>query len=266
MKIVSWNINGIRNILTKTKTGEKHKNAIRENSLKVLINEHDPDIVCLQEVRMSDSLQLLRKEFEKEYPFIYVNVAKKAGYSGTAVLSKIQPKNVTYNFEPSEDHNTEGRVIRVDYGDFVLVNVYSPNSKVDLSRLDYRVNEWEYALQKLLKSYEKVILTGDLNVAHTDMDIWTPRGHHKSAGFTDEEKKAFSLHLRNLNLCDTFRKMHPNDKRWTYWSNFNKSRENKRGWRIDYFVVSNSLSERLSESDILDEYYGSDHCPIYIIL
>lgn len=264
MKLVSWNVNGIRSILKKTKDGEKHKNAIEHNSLRMLMREQAPDVVCLQEVRMKDALELLRAEFGTEYPYIYVNVGKKAGYSGTAVLSKLEPLRVDYDFDASEELNGEGRVIRADFGSFVLVNVYSPNSQAELKRLPYRTEQWEPMLQKLLASYETVILTGDLNVAHTKMDIWTEHGHEKSAGYTEQERIAFGLHLHNLNLVDTFRKLHPNDKKYTYWSNFSKSRHH--GWRIDYFVTSKRLLPKVQESDMLSAYRGSDHVPIYLVL
>jgi len=275
MKIISWNINGLNNILSKSKEGMKQAAHIEANSLQTLIADKQPDIICLQEVRCSTSLDFLKSHFEASYPYIYINCAKnKKGYSGTAILSKVEPQDVYYDMEKvktlsgelDEGLQDEGRVIRARFKDFTVINVYSPNSKPNLERLEFRCSTWEPALRNVIASHRNtpVILCGDLNVAHTENDIHSPSSNHNHAGFTQQERLAFGLLLHNLHMIDTFRHLHPHISKYSWWSNFHNSRAKNKGWRIDYFVVSKTLQNRIRDADIFTEYYGSDHAPVYL--
>ena len=192
--------------------------------------------------------------------------AEKKGYSGTAIFTKHKPLSVSYGIGIPE-HDNEGRVITLEYEDFYLLCVYTPNSKRELERLPYRV-EWEDALRAYILSLDEkkpVIYCGDLNVAHNEIDLKNPKTNHFSAGFTDEERGKFT-ELLDSGFADTFRALHPDEVKYSWWSYMFKSREKNVGWRIDYFVVSNRLLERVKESFILNEVMGSDHCPVGIIL
>lgn len=270
MKMVSWNINGLNSALCYSKDGQKAKAHIEENTIKALIDEHDPDILCLQEVRCSIGTDLLTEHFSHMYPYIYTNCSKtKKGYSGTAILSKTKPQHVYYDMEgvhEDDDLNDEGRIIRAQYRDFTLINVYTPNSQDKGRRLEYRTARWEPCFRDLVAHHKRnrdVIVCGDLNVAHNEIDIHSPKneGH---AGYTPQERLSFGLLLHNMNMVDTFRFMHPHKTKYSWWSNFNKARENNKGWRIDYFVVSRNLAPRLVDADILTDYKGSDHAPVYL--
>lgn len=268
-KIVSWNINGLNNILSKSKDGIKNKTHIDDNALALLIQEFQPDIVCLQEVRCQVSQKILENNFGNIYPYIYTNIAiSKKGYSGTAILSKVKPNKVLYNMDGvhnDEDLNDEGRIIRAEYPGFALINVYTPNSKPNLERLDFRYHKWESSFRDVVESHSNskyTIVCGDLNVAHTENDIHNAKANHYHAGFTQQERMSFSLLLHNLAMRDAFRVFQPTAVKYSWWSNFHNSRANNKGWRIDYFVVSKHMTPKLTASDILTEYYGSDHAPV----
>ncbi len=253
MKLVSWNVNGLRAVVTKG----------FENFFK----EINADVFCVQETKMQEE-QLddnIRKIFDGYY--CYWNSAEKKGYSGTAVFSKIKPINVTYGIG-IEEHDGEGRVITVEYEKFYLVNCYTPNAKRELERLDYRMI-WEDEFRKyLLKLNETkpVVLCGDLNVAHEEIDLKNPKTNRGNAGFTDEERGKMTQ-LLSSGFTDSFRYLYP-DKAGVYswWSYMFKAREKNAGWRIDYFIVSKSIEEKIKESYIFSEVIGSDHCPVGIDL
>lgn len=253
MKLVSWNVNGLRAVVTKG----------FENFFK----EINADVFCVQETKMQEE-QLddnIRKIFDGYY--CYWNSAEKKGYSGTAVFSKIKPINVTYGIG-IEEHDREGRVITVEYEKFYLVNCYTPNAKRELERLDYRMI-WEDEFRKyLLKLNETkpVVLCGDLNVAHEEIDLKNPKTNRGNAGFTDEERGKMTQ-LLSSGFTDSFRYLYP-DKAGVYswWSYMFKAREKNAGWRIDYFIVSKSIEEKIKESYIFSEVIGSDHCPVGIDL
>ncbi len=248
MKIISRNVNGIRACLTK--------------GLNNFLNKFNPDIVCFQETKMQ--IESNFQEFD-QYPYQYYSNAIKKGYSGTLVLSKIKPINVIYGIE--DEYNDEGRVITLEFNDFYLINVYSPNSKEELLRLSYRM-EYEDKLRKylnFLSSKKPIILCGDLNVAHEEIDIKNPKNNLRSAGFTIEERTKFTELLSN-GFIDTFRFLHPNDVKYSWWNYRFKAREKNAGWRIDYFVVSKELLSKIEDSLILNDVFGSDHCPICLEL
>ena len=249
MKLVSWNVNGLRAVVTK--------------GFESFFKEINADVFCVQETKMQEE-QLddnIRKIFDGYY--CYWNSAEKKGYSGTAVFSKIKPINDTYGIG-IEEHDREGRVITVEYEKFYLVNCYTPNAKRELERLDYRMI-WEDEFRKyLLKLNETkpVVLCGDLNVAHEEIDLKNPKTNRGNAGFTDEERKKMTQ-LLSSGFTDSFRYLYP-DKAGVYswWSYMFKAREKNAGWRIDYFIVSKSIEEEKKESYIFSEVMGSDHCPV----
>jgi len=261
MILISFNINGIR-----------ANNNSENNALQSIINKYNPDIISLQEIKCS-SCHL--NEFQKydNYPYIVINPAKsKKGYSGTAIMSKIKPINVYLDFDFLDkkidfDFINEGRVITLEFEKYYIVSCYVPNSKTKLERLDERTNIWEPLMRKYinkLQEFKHVILCGDLNVAHQNIDIFNHKGHSKSAGFTNEEREEFAKLLNECNLIDTFRELYPEEKKYTYWSYLGNARKNNKGWRIDYFLISNKLKRKLKNSLILDHIYGSDHCPILL--
>ncbi len=250
MKIISWNVNGIRAVLKK-------------NFLDFL-NSETPDIICLQETKATR--EQVDEEFP-EYPHQYWHSAEKKGYSGTAILSKIEPISVSYGIE-IEKHDNEGRVITAEYNDFYLINIYVPNSKRGLERLDYRQNEWDMDLLKYMKNLEKkkpVIFCGDMNVAHKEIDLANPATNRRNAGFTDEEREGFE-NLVQAGFVDTFRMFETGPGHYTWWSYMGRAREKNIGWRIDYFCVSESIKETVRNSYILPEVMGSDHAPIILEL
>lgn len=277
LKLISWNVNGIRSIVTKDKDGKKSVAAIPDNALSALIAEQSPDIVCLQEIRCSESLDLtqLLDLQTKGYQILGQNCSKvKAGYSGTLVISRLPALSVIKDFPdfPSAHQlNGEGRCITVEYAKFVLINVYVPNSQPGLTRLDFRINDWETAMRshikKMVKKYNKpIILCGDMNVAPSDVDVHNPKAVKGKHGFTIAEKQAFTQLLHECNLIDSFRHIHPSKVQFSWWSNFAKSRERNVGWRIDIFAVSSTLINKLKHAEIHDEYFGSDHAPISLTL
>lgn len=249
MKLVSWNVNGLRSCLTK-------------GFLEYVKNE-DPDILCLQETK----LQPEQAVFDLEGYHRYFHSADKKGYSGTAVLTKEEPLSVTYGF--GEDiHRHEGRVITAEYPEFYLVCCYTPNSKDQLARLDYRM-EWEDDIRAYLcelDAVKPVVYCGDLNVAHEEIDIKNPKTNRMNPGFSDEER-AKMTQLLSSGFTDTFRYLYP-DKTGAYswWSYRFNARKNNAGWRIDYFIVSDRLRDRIRSVDIWSEVLGSDHCPVVLEL
>ena len=249
MKLVSWNVNGLRAVITK--------------GFEEFFKEINADIFCIQETKMQEEqIDDKIKEIFKEYN-CYWNSAEKKGYSGTAVFSKVKPTNVTYGIG-IEEHDKEGRVITLEFEKFYLVNCYTPNSKRELERLDYRMI-WEDEFRKyLLKLNETkpVVMCGDLNVAHEEIDLKNPKTNRRNAGFTDEERNKMT-ELLNSGFTDTFRYLYP-DKTgmYSWWSYMFKAREKNAGWRIDYFIVSKSVEERIKESYIFSDVIGRDNCPV----
>ena len=256
LRIFSWNVNGIRAVL-------------RKGALQDFISEYQPDILCLQETKAKQGQAEI--DFE-EYEEIW-NSAEKPGYSGTAIFTKVKPVKIIddykINFKDNYgDLNNEGRIQIAEFKDFYLVNVYTPNSKPDLSRLKLRYESWDPEFLTLLKELEKtkpVVACGDFNAAHEEIDIARPAANHHSAGFTDEERKGIS-NLIDAGLVDTFRDLHPDSERYTWWSHWGDARANNVGWRIDYFFISKSLRPELEDAEIYESIFGSDHCPISINL
>jgi exodeoxyribonuclease-3 len=274
MRVISWNINGLKNILSKSKDGTKSSSYNPNNTMIELIKSLDPDVLCLQEVRCNGAQQLFQQHFGEMFPYIYLNCAKnKKGYSGTAVLSKIEPQNVYFDMQNTEhadntDLTQEGRIITAVFDSFAVINVYTPNSKQDLARLEYRYTNWEPAFRDLISYYQKtakgVIVCGDLNVAPAEIDVYNAKAKKQQAGFTEQERLSFALNIHNNNLVDTFRYLHPTLVKYTWWSNFANSRDRNVGWRIDHFLVSKHLINKVEVSTALNEYKGSDHCPIIL--
>lgn len=252
MKIVSFNVNGIRAIMKKD----------FEDSFASL----NADIVCFQETKAQDD-QVEEALAPITGYHLYSNSAIKKGYSGTAILSKEKPLQVNYDMQ-IEQHDTEGRVIHAEYEDFHLVTVYTPNSGSTLKRLEYR-QDWDKAFLAYLKNLEKtkpVIVCGDLNVAHRDIDLANPKpNYNKSAGYMQEEIDGLDAYLAN-GFVDTFRHFNPEKVKYSWWSYRAGARERNVGWRIDYFLVSPILLPRLKDADIYDDVYGSDHCPVFLEL
>lgn len=245
MKFISWNVNGLR--------------ACVKKGFMDAFKELNADFFCLQETKMQpDQLDLQLDGYEQ-----YWNSAQKKGYSGTAVFAKKKPLAVTYGIG-IEEHDQEGRVITLEMKDFYLVTCYTPNSKRELARLDYRM-EWEDAFCEYLMTLNKkkpVVICGDLNVAHEEIDLKNPQSNHKNAGFTDEEREKFTK-LLDAGFIDTFRQLYPTKtEAYSWWSYMRKSRERNAGWRIDYFLVSTSLKDNIKKAEIYNQIMGSDHCPV----
>ena len=249
MKFISWNVNGLRAVFTK--------------GFPDIIKELDADFVCLQETKMQAG------QLDADLPNYrsYWNYAVKKGYSGTAIYTRHEPLSVHYGIN-IEEHDQEGRVITLEYPDFYLVTVYTPNSQDDLRRLDYRMT-WEDAFRAYLQGLDAkkpVIICGDLNVAHKEIDLKNPKSNRRNAGFTDEERGKLQ-ELLDAGFIDTFRHFHPDQADiYSWWSYRFKARERNSGWRIDYFVASERLAPRLQGASIHTEIYGSDHCPVELLL
>ncbi len=245
MKIISWNVNGIRAVLKK--------------EFSDFVRKSNPDILCLQETKAHpDQVDKMLDNYEHHY----WNSADKKGYSGTAVFSKIKPLKVVYG-GGLEEGETEGRVITLEYDKFYLVNVYTPNSKRGLTRLTYR-QKWDIAFLKYLKELEKekpVVLCGDLNVAHKEIDLARPKNNKKNAGFTEEERKGMDNYVK-AGFVDTFRMFTEEGGHYSWWSYMFNSRAKDIGWRIDYFIVSGKLKSKVENSRILKMVMGSDHAPV----
>ena len=245
MKLVSWNVNGIR--------------ACMQKGFDDFFKSIDADIFCIQETKCQPGQVDINFEGYKSY----WNSAEKKGYSGTAIFSKIEPINVSYGIG-IEEHDKEGRVITLEFENFYVVTIYTPNSKRELERLDYR-QIWEDEIRKYLKrlnSNKPVIMCGDLNVAHKEIDLKNPATNHHNAGFTDEERNKMTA-LLDEGFIDTYRYLYP-DKEGVYswWSYMRQSRDKNIGWRIDYFIVSDSVKNKIKDANIYTEILGSDHCPI----
>lgn len=249
MKLISWNVNGLRANITK--------------GFETFFKQIDADIFCIQETKMQEEqIDITIQNIFKKYKQ-YWNSALKKGYSGTAVFSKKEPINVTYGIG-IEEHDKEGRIITLEFEKFFLVNCYTPNSKKGLERLDYRML-WEDEIKKYLIKLDKikpVIYCGDLNVAHEEIDLKNPKTNRKSAGFTDEERNKMT-ELLKMGFTDTFRYLYPEkENAYSWWSYMSNAREKNVGWRIDYFIVSKSIEIQIQDSMIYSEVLGSDHCPI----
>lgn len=248
MKFISWNVNGFRSCLGK--------------GFAEFFREQDADFFSIQETKMQPG----QAELDTPGYHQYWYSAEKKGYSGTAIFTKHEPLSVTYGIGIPE-HDTEGRAITLEYPDFYLLNVYTPNAQRELARLNYRMS-WEDALREYilaLDSRKPVIYCGDLNVAHAEIDIKNPKTNHFSAGFSDEERGKFTALLES-GFTDTFRALYPDTVTYSWWSYMMKAREKNVGWRIDYFVVSNRLFDKVKDSFILTHVTGSDHCPVGIEL
>ncbi|MEE1505160.1 MAG: exodeoxyribonuclease III [Acutalibacteraceae bacterium] len=246
MKFISWNVNGFRACLTKG-FGEFFK-------------EVDADFFCIQETKMQPG----QAEFETPDYYQYWYSAEKKGYSGTAIFAKKEPLSVSYGLG-IEEHDHEGRAITLEYEDFYLLCVYTPNAQRELARLSYRM-EWEDALREYMKTLDSkkpVIYCGDLNVAHEEIDLKNPKTNHFSAGFSDEERGKFT-ELLESGFKDTFRSLYPEEVKYSWWSYMYGARAKNVGWRIDYFVVSDRIIDKVKDSFILNEIMGSDHCPVGI--
>ena len=249
MKLISWNVNGLRACIAK--------------GFEDFFKEVDADMFCIQETKMQEDQA---EEIQYEGYHRYMNSAVKKGYSGTMVFSKQEPISVTYGLG-IEEHDQGGRIITLEYDKFYLVCCYTPNSKRELERLDYRM-VWEDEMLKYFKKLEEtkpVVYCGDLNVAHCEIDIKNPATNHHSAGFTDEERNKFSVLLSN-GFIDTYRYLYPEKVEYSWWSYMRQAREKNIGWRIDYFVVSEALKKYISDAKIHTEVLGSDHCPIELEL
>jgi len=249
MKLISWNVNGLR--------------ACVKKGFLEYFNEMDADIFCVQETKLQEG----QIDLELEGYHQYWNYAVKKGYSGTAIYTKQEPISVHYGLD-IEEHDQEGRVITLEFEGFYMVNVYTPNSKRGLLRLDYRM-EWEDDFRKYLKALDDqkpVILCGDLNVAHKEIDLKNPKTNKKNAGFTDEERGKIS-ELLEAGFVDSFRHFYPElEGAYSWWSYMGRAREKNTGWRIDYFVVSEKLKGKMKDAEIHHEVLGSDHCPVVLEL
>ena len=245
MKLISWNVNGIRACLTK--------------GFEKFFKEIDADIFCIQETKCQP--EQVNLEFEGYTSFW--NSAEKKGYSGTAIFTRIKPEKVTYGIG-IEEHDKEGRVITLEFNEFYMVNIYTPNSKRELERLEYR-QIWEDEIRNYLLTLNKnkpVIMCGDLNVAHKEIDLKNPKTNRHNAGFTDEERNKMT-ELLESGFIDTFRYLYPlKENAYSWWSYMGKAREKNVGWRIDYFIASKSIENKIKQATIYSDILGSDHCPV----
>ena len=258
LKIYSWNVNGLRAV-------------IRKGVFQKFIEGECPDIICLQETKAKQGqAEIDLPEYEELW-----NSAERSGYAGTAIFTKIKPITVRNDLPTKLNFTdqfgnplTEGRVLTAEFEKFYLVNVYTPNSKNKLERLELREKKWDPEFLRYLKELEKtkpVVVCGDFNAAHEEIDIARPKTHHHSAGFTNEERQGIS-NLIDAEMIDSFRTLHPSEVRYTWWSHWGHARENNVGWRIDYFFISKALMPNLESADIHEDIMGSDHCPVSIEL
>lgn len=254
LRLFSWNVNGIRAVL-------------RKQALQEFLTNYRPDVLCLQEIKAKPS------QVDYEFPGyqVFWNPAERPGYSGTATLVRAELASDVCQVIPEQLPGlaaTEGRVLVLEFPDFDLINVYVPNSKPDLSRLTLRHDKWDPELLQLMQELEKsrpVIICGDFNAAHTEIDLARPKANHHNAGFTDEERAGIG-EIISASFVDTFRDLHPDAQRYTWWSHMGHARANNVGWRIDYFFISRRLRTRLIEAEIYEQVMGSDHCPISVTL
>ncbi|MDC0948657.1 exodeoxyribonuclease III [Gammaproteobacteria bacterium] len=252
MKLVSWNVNGVR--------------AVQNKGFVESLAQMQPDVLCLQETKAQDDQVATALEALDGYHLASYSAERK-GYSGTAILSKREPLNITLGIG-AQEHDNEGRVIVAEFDDFQLLNVYTPNSGSALARLDYR-DEWDRAFlnyARRLDADKPLVMCGDFNVAHREIDIARPKpNYNKSAGFTQREIDGMDA-LHEAGFIDSFRHQHPETVRYSWWSYRAGAREKNIGWRIDYFLVSQQLSDRIAETDIVNDVHGSDHCPVALTL
>lgn len=249
MKLVTWNVNGIR--------------ACVKKGFLDYFNSVDADMFCIQETK----LQAGQIDLELDGYYQYWNYAEKKGYSGSAIFTKLEPLSVKYGLD-IEEHDQEGRVITLEFEEFFLVNVYTPNSQSKLARLDYRMN-WEDEFRNHLNKLDAlkpVVICGDLNVAHKEIDLKNPKTNRQNAGFSDEEREKMT-ELLDAGFVDSFRYIYPDvEEMYTWWSYMRKARERNSGWRIDYFIVSKSLKDKIEDVEIHRDVMGSDHCPVMLKL
>lgn len=284
MRIATWNVNGIRSMLKKNKNGEKHNTYIEENVIETFLRETAPDILCLQEIKCNgdkvvDEINTYIKTNTHGY-IIDVNCAQKKGYSGVCIVSKLKPLRTLYSFEGIDINNMqhkkelmgllqEGRILIQEYEYFFLINVYTPNSKEDLSRLKVRTQIWDEYFKRYisyLQTKKNVVVCGDLNVAHTDIDVHNPKSAKGKHGFTKEERETFEDMLVKVPLIDTFRVINPDIRKFSWFSPRSKDKTMSKGWRIDYILISSILHSSIHNADILHEYKGSDHYPCLVDL
>ncbi|MEN8907753.1 MAG: exodeoxyribonuclease III [Clostridiales bacterium] len=248
-KFISWNVNGIR--------------ACVKKGFMETFKELDADIFCIQETKLQDG----QIDLDLEGYHQYWNYAEKKGYSGTAIFTKKKPINVSYGIN-NEIHDKEGRVITLEFDDFIILTCYTPNSQRGLKRLDYRM-DWEKEFKnycEIISKKKPLIICGDLNVAHKEIDLKNPKTNKKNAGFTNEEREKIDFLLKDF-LVDSYRVIYPNkENAYTWWSYMNNSRINNTGWRIDYFLLTNNIKNNLEEAYIFPDYLGSDHCPIGVLI
>lgn len=252
MKIISWNVNGIRACINKDFVHS--------------VMELDPDVICIQETKARPE-QVEYDFSEMGYDYAYWNSAEKKGYSGTLILSKEKPISISYGMG-IEQHDQEGRIITVEFDSIYLTTVYTPNSKRGLLRLDYRQKDWDVEYLNMLKKLEQkkpVIACGDFNVAPQPMDLTNPKPNERNAGFTIEEREGFTNFIK-AGFIDSFRHLYPDKIQYTWWSYMGNARSKNIGWRIDHFLVSDALKDRLKDCKIHDQIMGSDHCPIELII
>lgn len=262
MKIISWNINGLRSFFKKKYLNE-------------LLQKYNPDILCLSETKLNKNIDIKIIEANIDnisnnlYKYKYWNISDKGGYSGTAIFMKKKPLNIVLGLEyENKNIDNEGRIILIEYKKYYLINVYTPNSGIGLNRLEWRTKIWDRAFEKYidkLQQLKPVIICGDLNVARTEIDLKNPTKNLHTAGYTIEERESFELLIKNLKLIDIFRNLYPDKIQYTYWTYKFKARENNIGWRIDYFLLSHKLIKKIKECSIID-MLGSDHAPIQLIL
>lgn len=249
MRIITWNVNGLR--------------AVVKKGFEDFFHQSDVDVFCIQETKLQEGqLEIDLPEYKQ-----YYNSAEKKGYSGTAVFTRIEPLSVSYDMEDYPEHCTEGRILTLEFEDFYLVNVYTPNAQDGLKRIDYRMS-WEDAFREHvsgLKEKKGVVICGDLNVAHEEMDLKNDKANRGKAGFSDEERSKMT-ELLNAGFTDVFRTLYPDRVAYTWWSYRFNARANDAGWRIDYFIVSDEFMEKVEDQIIHKDVMGSDHCPVELIL
>jgi exodeoxyribonuclease-3 len=260
MKIIAWNVNGIRA-------------SLKTNEMKEMIEQYKPNIFCIGETKLScnmkDEVDVIVGEMFPKYKYRYWSTCStKGGYSGTAIWCKKEPLNVMYGLKyKGTNLDNEGRVITLELDKYYLLHVYTPNSGQALNRLEFRTNEWDRAFESYINKLQEtkpIIIAGDLNVARQPIDLARPKTNHRTAGYTKEERDSFEIMIKNCNIVDSFRDKNPELIKYSYWSYMRKSREKNIGWRIDYFMLSSKIIKNVKKSDILEDIMGSDHAPIYL--
>ena len=275
IRIISWNVNGIRSKIINEKTPTKKDcpiNVEDDSNFMEMVSKYSPDIICLQETRCPNDIWDRIKFNGYEYTSLNYSTnparGRGQGYSGTAIISRIKPINIVHGLETLDEVDCEGRVITVEFEKYFLINVYTPNSGTNE---EYRINKWDISMLKYIKNLEKtkpVVFTGDMNVCHTELDLHKkmPKVSERIAGLLPEERMNFTQYINN-NMIDTFRYLHNDEKKFSWWSPLRKAnREKNQGWRIDYFLCSKALQPNINSSEILNDIYGSDHCPILLCI